>query len=679
MRAILPALALCLLVPQLNAGGIPAKTLKEIKAASVYIKCELSGPAKKTVPVTGSGFVVRVDKTTVFIATNSHVVTPLPDEVMIGKPKVVFNSGTPFEVTVNADVVARDRIRDLAILKVTGLKDIPRPIPLDPSIEVGETMPVFAVGYPFGADLALGKTNPSVTITKGVVSALRYDSLGQVNFVQIDAEINPGNSGGPVVDDKGNLIGVAVSKLVKTRTVGFAIPLKALDDMLQGRVATVLFDTMRVAKGDAEVNVEAGLIDPLDKVKKVTIRFRPAGELKDLPRPDKDGNIPVLKDSRESELKIEKGKGVGALTIKPAKSLLAGKMLIAYQTSVVNGTGKTVLSPAGVAIVDFTQVVHADKLPKKGASKVFTHKMRPGKHYVVEMRADPKDMDPRLKIEDAEGKTVAEDDGAGGLFDALIVLNPATEGEYKITASALKGMGPFTVRIREDTGRELGPRGLTLNETLFATDAPDPVMMSPSVTFNVILKKGKAYAIDMKSKEFDPYLRIENMANISLKNEDVGGGGHSTLLFTPFQDGIYRVCATSFDRKAGRFELQVRETPKAAPRDVGADGLKIADKLTALDALDVINGKATKFRCKVFEVNLKAGKKYQLDMSSIQFDSFLRIEDQRGRELAFDDDSGGMLNARLVFEPKTDGVYRVIASQFDARVGAFELTVRKLR
>jgi hypothetical protein len=94
------------------------------------------------------------------------------------------------------------------------------------------------------------------------------------------------------------------------------------------------------------------------------------------------------------------------------------------------------------------------------------------------------------------------------------------------------------------------------------------------------------------------------------------------------------------------------------------------------DPIDLVKGKASKNRCKVFTVTMKAGEKYQVDLMSKQFDAFLRIEDAAGRELAHDDDSGGMLNARLIFAPPADGVYRVIATHYDGRFGWFELVLR---
>src|SRR5262249_35852857 len=178
---------------------------------------------------------------------------------------------------------------------------------------------------------------------------------------------------------------------------------------------------------------------------------------------------------------------------------------------------------------------------------------------------------------------------------------------------------------------------------------------------------------------FDPYLRLENMGNLPLKNEDLGGGGHSTLYFSPLQDGIYRLVAATYDSRAGRFDLSIRELPPAKVHDVGADGLRFSAMLSHLDPVDIINGKAVNFRCKGFLVKLRANQKYQIDLTSNQFDPVLRIENTRGKELAFDDDSGGFPNARLVFTPPVDGVYRIVATQFDQQVGAFELTVKGVK
>jgi S1-C subfamily serine protease len=670
-------------VPFASAGGIPAKKLKELKAATVYIQVQFSNQGGKNVPATGSGFVVHVNGDTALIATNSHVVNPMAGEVRTANPKVVFFSGTPQEKTLETTIVASDAVRDLAILKVTGFKDLPKPIVMDTSNEVVETMPVYAFGFPFGEGLAFGKGNPAITITKGTVSSLRNDAKGKVNLVQIDAEINPGNSGGPILDDKGNLVGVAVSKMMKARTVGFAIPLDALEDLMNGKVARVMFNTVKVDKGQADITIEALFHDPLGKLKEGTIHYRPAKEVKDFPRADKEGNVPLLADAQALPLKVEQGKAV-------AKFSLAGKgqakMALAVQTTYVNAVGKKIVLPASVTYVDFNQVVVVDKLAKddplektRGTPhKVFQHKMQAGKHYVVQMFGDQKVVDPWLMVRDSQGKVLAEDDDSGGFPNSLIVFSPTKDDVYQVVATVFKGgpVGPFTLSIREETGLTLGPKGWEMKGTLTNKDYPDHQMLSPAQTFNLILKKNKTYVVDMKSKEFDPYMRLENMSGLTLKNEDVGGNGHSTLFFNPKEDGIYRVVGTTYDFKTGSFELQVRENLPPKQYDVGPDGLKLAGVLQTSDPADFVNGQLTKFRSKMYHVKLLAGQKYRIDLTSSEFDPFLRVEDNSGKELAFNNDKGEMKNAQLIFSPQVEGSYRIIVSHNDNRMGAFNLSVR---
>jgi hypothetical protein len=671
-----------MLAPALQAGGIPAKTLKEIKSASVYIKMEFApaGGKGKAMPATGSGFLIHAGPHAAYIATNSHVVTPPNGQMAVGVPKVVFQSGTPQEQVVDATIVARDIVRDLAILKLTGVKNLPRPIPMDPALEVAETMPVYAIGFPFGAALSVTKkNNPAVTITKGSVSSIRQDDRGQVYLIQIDAEINPGNSGGPVLDEKGQLVGVSVSKIINSRTVGFAIPLKPLVDMLNGKVALVALDTLWVVKDQAEVSIEAGLVDPLGKLKDVALHYRVAKDIKDLPRPDEMGNVEPLKGTNAVWLKQSRGRAFGRLSLKGP---MAGKVDVAYQASYVNAAGTTVYSLVNIATVDFTQVVYNDRLvpedapPNGKPQRIYTQPMKAGKHYVIEMRADPRELDPKVIVLDAAGEKLAEDDGAGGLYDAMLLFSPPKDDDYQIVATSVKGLGSIVLRIREETGRELGDKGLKMTGKLEPGDTFDALTPTPHFSTNVLFKKGKSYLIHATSKEFDPMLRLENMAKLIVKGEDVGDNSSSKLFFRPLQDGYYRILTTAFDGKTGSFDLSVTETPPLKELDVGDKELKIAGMLQPTDVIDVINGRASNFRCQIYAVKMKVGQKVQIDLVSNQFDAFLRVESQAGRELAADDDSGGNLNARLVFTPPADGVYRVIATHFDGRFGRFELTMK---
>ncbi len=138
----------------------------------------------------GSGFAVSTDG---YVITNNHVIE--------GCQQVALqDTGT----VVPMIVVTSDLQNDLALLKgnfspkaVLALSDYQPQLLQD----------VYAAGYPFGNEIS-----SSIKVTKGIISSLT--GIGN-NFsnIQIDAALQPGNSGGPILDDKGNVVGVSVAKL----------------------------------------------------------------------------------------------------------------------------------------------------------------------------------------------------------------------------------------------------------------------------------------------------------------------------------------------------------------------------------------------------------------------------------------------------------------------------------
>lgn len=178
---------------------------KKIAPAVVVIRG--TGESGGTV---GSGFLISADGK---IATNLHVIRDLQ------RGGVQLSSGEVFD---SFTVVAFDERRDLAIIQVPGFDT--------PSVELGnsnETQTgesVVAVGSPRG----LGGS-----VTAGVVSAIRDDPVGRgFKLIQTDAAINPGNSGGPLVNSKGQAVGVIVAKLKESENLNFAIPINYIRGML---------------------------------------------------------------------------------------------------------------------------------------------------------------------------------------------------------------------------------------------------------------------------------------------------------------------------------------------------------------------------------------------------------------------------------------------------------------
>ncbi|MBZ4672020.1 DegQ family serine endoprotease [Deferribacterales bacterium Es71-Z0220] len=161
----------------------------------------------------GSGFVI--DAKEGYIVTNNHVIEGA-DEILI---KFTDNNEIP------AQVVGRDPLTDLALLKIDPTKEELHEIELGDSdkIEVGDW--VVAIGNPFGL---------SWTVTAGIISA-KGRELGEGpydNFMQTDASINPGNSGGPLVNLDGEVIGINTAIIPSGQGLGFAIPVNMLKDLL---------------------------------------------------------------------------------------------------------------------------------------------------------------------------------------------------------------------------------------------------------------------------------------------------------------------------------------------------------------------------------------------------------------------------------------------------------------
>jgi Do/DeqQ family serine protease len=155
----------------------------------------------------GSGVVV--DARQGYVITNHHVIEKA-DEI-----HVTLSDGREFK----AELRGADPATDVAVLQIPAEKLIAIPVADSDHLRVGDF--VVAVGNPFGL---------SQTVTSGIVSALGRSGLGiegYENFIQTDASINPGNSGGPLVNLRGELVGINTAILAPSGGnvgIGFAIP-----------------------------------------------------------------------------------------------------------------------------------------------------------------------------------------------------------------------------------------------------------------------------------------------------------------------------------------------------------------------------------------------------------------------------------------------------------------------
>lgn len=160
----------------------------------------------------GSGFFVRSDG---IIVTNHHV-TEAASKIF-----VKLTDGKQHE----AEVLGKDKLLDLALLKISGDKSFPvAHLGDSDSLYLGET--IIAMGNPFGLNSS---------VTTGVIGStrriLRLDKGFSV-FIQTDAMINPGNSGGPLINLDGEVIGINTAIYKEAQGIGFSIPVNVLKRVL---------------------------------------------------------------------------------------------------------------------------------------------------------------------------------------------------------------------------------------------------------------------------------------------------------------------------------------------------------------------------------------------------------------------------------------------------------------
>ncbi|WP_255547803.1 serine protease HtrA [Crassaminicella indica] len=160
----------------------------------------------------GLGTGVIVDKRG-YILTNAHVV----HNGNVEELKVLFDNGKKKD----AKILWSDAALDLAVIKVDGVKVVPADLGNSDDLQVGEI--AIAIGNPLGMEF-------EKTVTSGIISGLnRSVEINEneriENLIQTDASINPGNSGGPLLNSKGEVIGINTAKIKSGEGLGFAIPI----------------------------------------------------------------------------------------------------------------------------------------------------------------------------------------------------------------------------------------------------------------------------------------------------------------------------------------------------------------------------------------------------------------------------------------------------------------------
>ena len=236
-------------VAKMATAGVVGITVERLKESDLFSR-------NRTEVGFGSGVIVSSDG---YILTNNHVAGGKSSRIIVS-----LADGR----NVDGKVVWADPVLDLAAVKInlTGLT--PLKLGDATTLQVGET--AIAIGNPLGMDFQR-------TVTSGIISALnrtiRIDTESGSNYmedlIQTDASINPGNSGGPLLNSKGEVIGINTVKVSSAEGMGFAIPINVTKPITEKLIATGTFtepylglfayDSSLIKFIDGEADLQSGI------------------------------------------------------------------------------------------------------------------------------------------------------------------------------------------------------------------------------------------------------------------------------------------------------------------------------------------------------------------------------------------------------------------------------------
>ncbi len=306
-------------VPEQDTENIYKAVIKKAMPSVVGITTVVdvgnlfTGPMQQT----GIGTGVIVDQRGL-ILTNSHVI-----EDGAGKDvTVLFEDGSK----TKAEILWNDKTLDLAMLKVnkTGLQVAE--LGDSDSVEVGDIS--VAIGNPLGLEFQR-------TVTEGIISGLgrkiQTDTNTTMdNLIQTSAAINPGNSGGPLLNSKGQVIGINTAKARSGEGLGFAIPINIAKPIVEQFIETGSFEkvTLGIQGIDADYYKQATGIDPgaekgvfVAKVEQSSVASKSGLQVNDVIVKMDNTNIEKMQDLVKYLYTVKKGDTVKSVVLREGKKV----------------------------------------------------------------------------------------------------------------------------------------------------------------------------------------------------------------------------------------------------------------------------------------------------------------------------------------------------------------------
>ena len=319
--------------------------------------------------------------------------------------------------------------------------------------------------------------------------------------------------------------------------------------------------------------------------------------------------------------------------------------------------------------------------------------------YDIRQNADSGSLlDSYLRLRDSSGRELTYDDDDGQNLNSWIAFTPSVTGTYYLDAGGFSNsLGAYSLSVAS--------RESTVSVTpAVADDYASGIATNGRITvgshvsgqintagdhdwFQINLTANTLYDIRQNADSgslLDSYLRLRDSSGRELTYDDDDGQNlNSWIAFTPSVTGTYYLDAGGFSNSLGAYSLSVasREstvsvTPAVA--DDYASGIATNGRITV--GSHVSGQINTAGDHDWFQINLTADRQYQIRQnadsdSSSRLDSYLRLMDTNGQELAHNDDDGGNLNSLIVFTPSVTGIYYVDAGAFGNSLGAYSLWI----
>ncbi len=230
----------------------------------------LFGRPNRFIPGQGSGFVWDTDG---HIVTNHHVI------VDVDQIQVIFADDRAFD----AEVIDSDPEADIAVLKIHAPSGYLKPLPLGNNRDLKVGQLTIALGNPFGQEF---------TMTSGIVSAIGRTMLSSgsgfsiAEVVQTDAAINPGNSGGPLLNKRGEVVGINTMILSRDGSnsgVGLAVPISIVKEVVPTIISGISYEYawLGIVGHDLRPELAEALDLPLDTTGAMVARVTSDGPAED--------------------------------------------------------------------------------------------------------------------------------------------------------------------------------------------------------------------------------------------------------------------------------------------------------------------------------------------------------------------------------------------------------------